>query len=454
MSEERIIATAKGGGDEIGASNYHYLFGNELVVVDCGLRPSNFNSNIRPVKIWDRDLQDFLDDILVKPPIDSLPNLDTSEEIKHLFLTHGHIDHVGAVPYLLRKHRHAIVYATPVTAAICKIQWFSTPIIAERKGEIPLFNESDAEFALSRIIEIHPGQRIRINDRLEVEPVDAGHLLGAVSFIFYLNKVPVGFHTGDITLSNSQRTVPDAPKVGFDRLRFLTIDSTRLTEQNPPRHIEEGRFKELIRESYERKMKIRIPTFAIGRLQEMFILCKEACHDVDIWIDGQGREVSAIFAEHIDSGVLSGVEKHFVDDHAHRSEIIHSDKPNIVLSPSAMQFGGYSRQYIEYGCGQSNHLFISPGYRDPRSPEFAFFASTSHNDVFEFGAYRAARECQTATFNFTGHCNGDDVLDTIDRTNPENTFLVHGDKDKMNKFVEDNPNRGFVVLKNDKPIEF
>lgn len=451
MSEERIVATAKGGGNEVGASYCHYLFGSELVAVDCGLRPSNFNSDIRPVKIWDRDLQNFLDDMLVKPPVDPLPNLDTPEEIKHLLLTHGHLDHVGAVPYLLRKHRYTNVYATPVTAKLCKIQWFSTPKIAERKGEVPLFNESDAEFALSRIIEIQPGQRIRINDKLEVEPVEAGHLLGAVSFIFYLNGVPVGFHTGDLTLRNKQRTVADAPRVEFDHLRFLTIDSTRLTEQNSPRHIEEDRFKKLICESYDKGMKIRIPTFAIGRLQEIFILCKEACPDADIWIDGQGREVSAIFAEHV-GGALSGIEKHFVNDNAHRSEIIHSDKPNIALSPSAMQFGGFSRRYVEYGCGQRDHLFISTGYRDPRSPEYAFFASMSHNDVFEFDAYRAARMCQTATFNFTAHCDGDDVLEMRACMNPENTLLVHGDAEKMGKFVEDRPNRGLVVLENNKPI--
>ena len=197
-------------------------------------------------------------------------------------------------------------------------------------------------------------------------------------------------------------------------------------------------------------MKVRVLTFAFGRIQEMFALVKEACPDADIWIDGQGRDVSAIYAEHI-GGVFSGVDKHFVRDKTQRLGIIRSKEPNIVLAPSAMQFGGTSRRYIEYGCGQPDHLFISPGYRDPRSPEFALFASTSHNDVFRFGAYKAARMCETATFNFTAHCDGEDVLDTVARTNPEKVLLVHGDKDKMDKFAEDHPNRGFVVTENNNP---
>jgi len=446
-----IVLTAKGGGNEIGASCYDYLFDDELIRVDCGQRPSNFRSDIRPVVIRNRELAAFLDEMLVKPEVAPLPNWDSTSEVKHLLLTHGHFDHLAAVPYALRKHRNTIIYTTPVTAKICKIQWFSTPIIAEKNKEVPLFNENDAEFALSRIQLIYPGQRIKINDNLEIEPIEAGHLLGAVSFIFYWKGEPVGFHTGDFTLRNKQRSVPDAPEIRFDHLRFLTSESTKITEKNSPRHVEEERFKDVVKEAYRKRMKIRIPSFAIGRIQEIFLLVKEACPDAPIWIDGQAREVSAIYAEY-QSKIFSGIEKHFVLDTAHRLQIINSREPNIVLSPSAMQFGGFSRRYIEYGCGQPDHLFISVGYRDPCSPEYAFFASTSHNDVFEFGAYKVARMCQTATFNFTSHCDGDDVLEMRARTNPEKTLLIHGDKEKMGEFVKSHPEQGFVIAENDKPI--
>ncbi len=447
----KIMMTARGGGNEIGGSCYDYQFDDELIRIDCGMRPSNFKSDIRHVKIRDRELAAFLDEMLVKPEVNPLPNWDTVSELKHLFLTHSHFDHLAAVPYVLRKHRYATVYATPVTAKICKIQWFSTPKIAERKKEVPLFNESDAEFALSRIQLIHPGQRIRINDKLEIEPINAGHLLGAVSFIFYWEGEPIGFHTGDFTLRNKQRSVPDAPEVRFDHLRFLTTESTRITEKNPPRCVEEEKFKDTVRDAYRKGIKIRILTFAIGRIQEMFALVKEACPDAPIWIDGQAKEVSAIYAEHL-GGVFSGIEKHFVLDNTQRLGIINSRESNIVLVPSAMQFGGQSRKYIEYACGRSDHLCISPGYRDQRSPEYAFFASTSQNDVFTFGAYKAARMCQTETFNFTSHCDGDDVLEMKARMSPDRTHLVHGDKEKMEEFVGSHPNEGFVIAENDKPI--
>jgi len=446
-----IVLTAKGGGNEIGASCYDYLFDGELIRIDSGMRPSNFRSDIHPIKIRNRELEAFLGEMLVKPEVDPLPNWDTVSEVTRILLTHAHFDHVAAVPYTLRKHRHAIIYATPVTAKICKIQWFSTPRIAERNNEVPLFNKEDAEFALSRIVEIQPRQRIRINDKLEVEPIEAGHLLGAVSYIFYWKGEPVGFHTGDFTIRNKQRSVPDAPEIRFDHLRFLTTESTKITEKNPPRREIEDEFKKTILDAYRHGMKIRIPSFAIGRIQELFALVKEACPDAPIWIDGQARDVSAIYAEHL-GGAFSGIEEHFVLDNAQRHQVIESDETNIVLSPSAMQFGGFSRKYIEYGCGRSDHLFISPGYRDPSSPEYAFFASTSHNDIFSFGAYKAARMCQTATFNFTSHCDGDDVLEMRARMNPEKTILIHGDKERMTKFIGSHPNQGFMIANNNKTI--
>lgn len=451
---EKIVITAKGGGNEVGASCYDYEFDDELVRIDCGGRPSQFKSDIHPILIRNKKLASFLDEMLVKPEVNPLPNWETISELKHLAVTHAHYDHVAIIPYVVRKHRGIIIYMTPVTAKLCKLQWFSTPAIAERKGEIPLFNEEDAKFALSRIQEIHPSQRIKINDKLELGPIEAGHLLGAVSYIFYWKGEPIGFHTGDFTTHNNQRSVPDAPQVRFDHLRFLTSESTRITEKNPPRHVVEEEFKNTVRDAYNQDLKIRIFGFAIGRTQEVFALAKEACPDADIWIDGLARDVSAIYAEHL-GGVFSGIGKHFVLDvpphDTHRREIIESGKPNIVLSPSAMQFGGRSRKYAEYGCHRSDHLFVSPGYRDRRSPEYAFFAA-SDGDVFRFGPHTIPKRCKTAAFNLTSHCDGDDIIELCEQTNAERVFLVHGDDKKMDQFIEGHPDQGFVKLENNQPV--
>src|SRR3989338_7539220 len=102
-------------------------------------------------------------------------------------------------------------------------------------------------------------------------------------------------------IRNKQRSVPDAPEIRFDHLRFLTTESTKITEKNPPRREIEDEFKKIILDAYRHGMKIRIPSFAIGRIQELFALVKEACPDAPIWIDGQARDVSPIYAQQLGS---------------------------------------------------------------------------------------------------------------------------------------------------------
>ena len=60
--------------------------------------------------------------------------------------------------------------------------------------------------------------------------------------------------------------------------------------------------------------------------------------------------------------------------------------------------------------------------------------------------------CQTATFNFTSHCDGDDVLEIKSRMNPDKTLLAHGDEEKMNEFIKSHPDQGFVIARNDQSI--
>lgn len=448
MSAE-VVIIPRGGGDEVGASFYEMLVDDEHYAFDCGIRPSRFKTDILPIHTKDKQLRDFLSEMSIKPERSPLPNLVDVPEIKALFLTHGHLDHVGAVPILARKDRYMVIYATPATRRLCELHCFETIRIAERNEEVPLFSKSDVEFTLSRVVEILPGQLVKVNDKLSVRPIEAGHILGAVSYIIYIDGQPVGFHTGDFSCSH-QRTVPGAPEARFDRLQFLTIDSTRLTEKNLPRETVEEECMDQMRQAHIQGIKIRFLVFSIGRAQEAFALAKEACPEAQIWIDGQAKEVSILYAKHL-NGVFSGIEKHFVLDETQRQRIINSEAPNIVIVPSAMQFGGHSRKYTVYGCERKDHLFVSLGWIDPCSPEYAFFES-SRGDVFRFGDKDKPVFSQTARHNLTAHCDGEDVLAVQDRLNAEKVILVHGDGEKMDQFIENHPRRGFIRGNNNKPI--
>ena len=145
------------------------------------------------------------------------------------------------------------------------------------------------------------------------------------------------------------------------------------------------------------------------------------------------------------------VERHFVRDSVHRREISSSDTPNIVVVPSAMQFGGCSRDYLKEGIERQDRLFISLGWIDPCSPEYAFFES-EQGDAFRVDGITYSRLCDVARFNRTAHCGGNDVLELRERLKPDKIILVHGDDEKMDEFIAQNPGKGFVKGKNFEKI--
>lgn len=445
-----VFVWNRGGGDEIGGSGHDYYIDGTVFGIDRGLRPEIRETDISPVRLKNKKLEEFIFQHSQRPRRDPLPDLTILPGMKDLFITHAHADHIGGVPHTIIRHSDMTIWGTEATRQLCELQWLEAIKIAERRKEVLPYSESDVSYALSRFEVIHPGQEIKINDRVSILPIGAGHILGAVSYIIYLDGKPIGFHSGDISCSH-QRTVPGALKKYFDKLKFMVIDSTRLIEQNQPREEVEEVCKQTVSQAFANGNYIRANVFAIGRAQETFSIFREACPDADIWIDGaSGQTVSTLYQELGATGI-AGITDCFVRDRDHRQQIINSPEPNIVITPSAMAFGGTSRNYVRHGITRSDHLFVSMGYLDPCSPEYAFFESDKL-DVFRFGEVTSPRFCQVARFNATAHCDGHDILEMKDRMNPERTVTVHGDGKKMDEFIAKHPNQGFIKGRNHTQI--
>ncbi len=430
---------AGGGGNEIGASFYVTILDDGTVIaVDCGARPSaGFNPEISVVGAKPTSKE-------YRAPE---PDFSVVSNVDFLLLTHGHLDHVLMVPVLARLHPSMQIMATAPTKALCEFHWSETIKLAERKHIASPFSSEEVKKALERIQIIEPSVdaiiHIQLTDRLSIAAIPAGHILGAVSYAMYENGQIIGFYTGDYTPFD-QHTVKGAPLLYCDDLRFMVTASTHLTDQNKPREVVENKFVSAIQKASLRGMSIRILGFAIGRSQETYQLIREAIGvEMPVYLEGSAKTISNIYLKYSPDGLIDPhIQESYVSDWEQRRSILAAREPNIVIIPTAMQFGGFGEIYAGHGVARNDHLFMSVGWLDPCSPEYTFFGD--HANVLRIRNRTIPVLCQRERFSLTAHCDGDDVLAMHDRMHPNTTVLIHGDDTRMDQFLAQHPGKGFV----------
>jgi Predicted exonuclease of the beta-lactamase fold involved in RNA processing len=142
------------GGCTIGKPNLIVISHNkEGIVLDCGFQYE-------------------------MPPFDKI-----DVEVKHIFISHAHADHIGGITILKRKFPEAKIYMSEPTKEIGKITLGSLEI--KSKYRIP---QKEIEEVLNDVTILGEGDIIKINENIKVQPISAGHLLGAFSYLFKIDS--------------------------------------------------------------------------------------------------------------------------------------------------------------------------------------------------------------------------------------------------------------------------
>jgi metallo-beta-lactamase family protein len=205
------------------------------------------------------------------------------DDISAVVLSHGHIDHSGRIPLLVKQGYRGPVYAQNATVDLCDILLQDSAHLHEKDAEYenkwrtrkkqspidPLYTVDDAQAALENLVGLRYGERREILPGVQIRFVDAGHILGSCSVEIWLDekgrrrKLVFSGDLGqyDTPILNDPAAIGEADHV--------IIESTYGNRRHRERQSTIDEIGEIIRDAAHHRGNLLIPAFSIGRTQEL-----------------------------------------------------------------------------------------------------------------------------------------------------------------------------------------
>ena len=385
-------------------------------------------------------------------------------DLDAIAISHCHHDHVGTLPVAVRHFPKAHVLMSELSYFIVeRVLHNSVNVMTRQRDELgireyPLYTHDEVDdlapsfqgFKYNREVEwaaLHKTRAGFASPTLEF--FDAGHTLGSAGILIRGKKETL-FYTGDVCFHD--QTILRAARFEDVKADVLIMETTRGNRALPPGFSREGEIERLtaaIQRALKRKGCVLIPSFALGRSQEILALLALLMRagklkPQPIYIGGLGR----VFTEIYD------LEAHRTH-RQHTNLQLHEALELIVLEKGQaekMKLGGGRIFVITAGMmsehtaahdlaarmiGDERQSIFFVGYADPDTPGGRLKAARpGETFVFSPSAGRVTRQCEVLDFTLTAHANRGDLLDFVGQVSPRAILLGHGNEDSRAWFEE------------------
>lgn len=388
----------------------------------------------------------------------------TPESINAVIFTHAHIDHCGFFPRLVKEGYQGPAYCTPSTRDLCRLLLPDTGHLQEEDARLanlhkyskhepalPLFTEQDAEQALTLLKTVPFHTELELHPALRFQFQPAGHILGSSSILVTVgqgeNKRRILF-SGDVGRYN--RPILVDPE-SLEEADYLLVESTYGNRLHDPREPKEA-LAEVIREGLARGGKVIIPSFAVGRTQELLYLLHELEQSGEIpsfpvYIDSpMAIDATAIYANHKEehdlfmqeeekkSNPLKTSTTQFVRQFMQSQAICRDPRPAVIISASGMLSGGRVLNHLEECLPHSRNTILFVGFQavGTRGRQLQEGAE----EIRIHGRYVPAKARIKTIESLSAHADYQELLRWLSpmKKAPRQTFVVHGEETASRAF--------------------
>ena len=399
-----------------------------------------------------------------------------------LLVTHAHIDHTGRIPLLVKQGFSGPVYATAATAKLCDVMLRDSAHIQEfeaewrnRKGQRkgaepvePLYTVQDAQAAV-RLFRPQPyGQVVPVCEGISIRFTDVGHLLGSASIEVWVTEngetVKLAF-SGDI--GNVDQPILRDPQY-LQSADYVVMESTYGDRSHGPRPDYVGELAAIVQRTLDRGGNVVIPSFAVGRTQEMLYFFREIKqrglvrgHDgFPVYIDSPlAIETTHIFNETetecfdeealalVRAGVnpiaFPGLKLAVSSD---ESRLINSDTvPKVIISASGMCEAGRIRHHLKHNLWRRECTVLFVGYQAVGSLGRMLIDGAKSVKLFGEEIEVSAEICQLT--GMSGHADHAGLLRWLQAlgAKPTHVFVNHGDDRVADGFAAELRGLGYAA---------
>ncbi|MEL7604478.1 MAG: MBL fold metallo-hydrolase [Sedimentibacter saalensis] len=400
-------------------------------------------------------------------------------EIDYLLLSHSHIDHSGRIPLLVKKGFRGKIYCSKPAYDLCGIMLMDSAHIQESEAEWknvkarrsgralvePMYTQEDAELSLKYFYPVLYDQIINIDENITVRFKDAGHILGSAITEVWINEEGTTtklVYSGDLGMKD--KALLRDPSI-IESADYLIIESTygnRLHENLETRT--EG-LVNIILDTVERGGSVIIPSFAVGRTQEIIYELNKflECHadeksnnrkkfmDIPVYIDSplatKATEIfkqnANVFDDEARRCILEGDNPlefenlHFTQS-VEESKILNASKePKIIISASGMCEAGRIKHHLKHHLWKKESSIVFVGYQAEGTLGRKLVDGEKYVKVLgeEIRVNAQIHNVQ----GFSGHADKNALLEWLRgfSDKPKKVFLVHGEAESKLSFAEE-----------------